>query len=219
MRHVADVSPGGTHDLSHPARHGERVGTGALTMPSVAQSFIDQSRTLLTASHFPRIERCLEQLSDDNVWWRASPESNSIGNLLLHLAGNARQWIISGVGGAPDHRQRQQEFDERGSVPAADALARLRATVEEVDRVLAGVTAEELLERRTIQGCDVTVLEAIYQVVEHFSMHTGQIILLTKMRKGDLGFYDLTNGTPRPQWHRKRAVPVDDREPPSVREA
>jgi uncharacterized damage-inducible protein DinB len=187
-------------------------------MPSVAQSFVDLSRTLLTASYLPRIERCLEGLSDDSVWWRANPQSNSIGNLLLHLAGNARQWIISGVGGTPDERQRQQEFDERGPLPAADALARLRTTVEEVDRVLAGITAEALLERRTIQGCDVTVLEAVYHVVEHFSMHTGQIILLTKTWKGDLGFYDLTNGTPRPQWHGKRAIPaIDERDRSSGR--
>ena len=189
-------------------------------MPSVGQSFVDRSRTLLTDSLFPRIERCLEQLSDDNVWWRANPESNSIGNLLLHLAGNARQWIISGVGGAPDERQRQREFDERGPMPAADALSRLRTTVEEADRVLAGITAEQLLERRTIHGCDVTVLEAIYQVVEHFSMHTGQIILLTKMWTGDLGFYDLTNGVPRPQWQGKRAIPaIDNRDRSPGREA
>ena len=174
-------------------------------MPDVAQSFVDQSRRLLTASYVPRIERCLEQLSDDNVWWRANPESNSIGNLLLHLAGNVRQWIISGVGGVPDDRQRQREFDEQGPMPSADVLSRLRMTVEEADRVLAGITADGLLEGRRIQGHDVTVLEAVYAVVEHFSMHTGQIILLTKMWKGDLGFYDLSSGTPRSQWHKKGA--------------
>ena len=172
-------------------------------MPSVAQSFVDQSRTLLTAGYFPRIERCLEQLSDDNVWWRANPESNSIGNLLLHLAGNVRQWIISGVGGSTDERQRQLEFDEQGPMPSAEVLSRLRMTVEEADRVLARIPEESLLEGRRIQGHDVTVLEAIYAVVEHFSMHTGQIIVLTKMWKGDLGFYDLSSGSPRPQWHKK----------------
>ena len=180
-------------------------------MPNVADSFVDQSRKLLIASYLPRIERCLEKLSDDEVWWRANPESNSIGNLLLHLAGNVRQWIVSGVGGTADQRQRPQEFDEQGPIPSVEILSRLSMTVHEADRVLAGVTAEELLEARRIQGCDVTVLEAIYACVEHFSMHTGQIILLTKMWKGDLGFYDLSNGVPRTQWHSMGASSgVDD---------
>lgn len=174
-------------------------------MPNVAQSFIDQSRKLLIASYLPRIERCLEKLSDHDVWWRPNPESNSIGNLLLHLAGNVRQWIISGLGGTTDERQRQQEFDEQGPISCAELLSRLKNTVAEADRVLAGITSARLLEARKIQGHDVTVLEAIYHVVEHFSMHTGQIILLTKTWKGDLGFYKMSGGTPHPQWHKKSA--------------
>jgi len=171
--------------------------------PDVSQSFIDQSRQLLTASYLPRIERCLEGLSDQEIWWRANAESNSVGNLLLHLAGNVRQWIISGVGGAPDERQRQREFDELGPIPSSELLSRLRTTVEQSDQILAGVPSTNLLESRRIQGSDVTVFEAIYRVVEHFSMHTGQIILLTKMWKGDLGFFDVSDDTPRPQWHEK----------------
>jgi uncharacterized damage-inducible protein DinB len=191
----------GTENSSSPCLFRLRAGDEAMT--DVGQSFLDQSRQLLTAGYLPRIERCLEQLSDDHVWWRANPESNSIGNLLLHLSGNVRQWIISGVGGTPDDRRRQEEFDELGPMPCSELCSRIRTTVEEADRVLAGVTAANLLERRTIQGFDVTVQEAVYTVVEHFSMHTGQIILLTKMWKGDLGFYDLSSGTPRSQWHKK----------------
>lgn len=173
------------------------------------QLFIDHSRRLLTESYLPRIERCLEGLSDQNVWWRANQASNSIGNLLLHLSGNVRQWIISGVGGALDERQRQREFDEQGPIPASELLLRLKTTVAEADQVLAGVTPATLSERRRIQGRDVTILRAIYGVVEHFSMHTGQIIVLTKMWKGDLGFYDVSDGTARPRWHEK--APVDSR--------
>jgi uncharacterized damage-inducible protein DinB len=168
--------------------------------PDTSQAFIAESRNLLTTALFPRIERCLERLSEEEVWWRANPDSNSVGNLLLHLSGNVRQWIVSGVGGAPDHRQRQQEFDERGPVPRGELLERLRATVRDADRALAELSSAALLDRRTIQGCDVTVLEAVYHVVEHFSMHVGQIILITKMFRGDLGLYDVSDGTPRPQW-------------------
>jgi|SRR5919108_5789176 uncharacterized damage-inducible protein DinB len=171
-------------------------------MTEAAQSFIDHSRRLLVNHYFPRIERCLERLSDEEIWWRAHPESNSVGNLMLHLAGNIRQWVISGLGGASDRRQRQQEFDARGPIPRAELLTGLQRTIEEADVVLASVSPRRLAERRRIQGCDVTVMEAIYHVVEHCSMHTGQIILLTKLRTGDLAFYDVSDGTPRPQWHR-----------------
>src|SRR5262245_29832259 len=142
------------------------------------QTFIDQSRNLLTSSYLPRIERCVEKLSDRELWWRANPESNSVGNLMLHLAGNMQQWIVSGVGGASDQRQRQREFEERGPISGGEVLQQLKKAVREGDGILAAVTHTALLEYRRIQGLDITILEAIYSVVSHFSMHTGQIILL-----------------------------------------
>ena len=166
-----------------------------------AQTFIAQARSLLSDDFLPKIERCLEELSDEDVWWRANPESNSIGNLLLHLAGNVRQWIVSGVGGAPDERVRQQEFDQRSGITQAELLARLKEVLKRADAALAALDLSCLLETRRIQGNDVVLLEAIFHVVEHFSMHTGQIILLTKMLKGgDLKFYDFSSGRPEPVW-------------------
>ncbi|HKR01355.1 MAG TPA: DinB family protein [Pyrinomonadaceae bacterium] len=170
-------------------------------MNDTAQTFITKARSLLREDYLPKIERCLERLSDEQVWWRPGSESNSIGNLLLHLAGNARQWIVSGVGGAADHRERQQEFDERSVMPRAELLERLKAVLEEVDGVLGALAPARLLDERRIQGYDVTVLEAVFHVVEHFSMHTGQIILLTKMIAGaDLKFYDFSSGAPKSGW-------------------
>jgi hypothetical protein len=166
----------------------------------IAPAFIEQSRKLLTDSYLPRIERAVTGLSTENVWWRANEQSNSIGNLILHLDGNLRQWLVSGIGGAPDVRDRQREFNQLDGWSGHDLVLRLRRTVEEADAVLARVDTATLLERRTIQRYDVTVIGAIYTAVEHFSMHTGQIILLAKMWKGDLGFYDLSQGEPRPTW-------------------
>ena len=166
----------------------------------IEQAFLTQSRRLLTHSYLPRIEQAVDGPSDEQLWWRANAESNSIGNLILHLAGNIRQWIVSGIGGAADARDRQREFEERGPLPAAELLARIRSAVEDADQVLANLSAAALLERRRIQTYDVTVLQAIYTVVEHFSMHTGQTILLAKMWKGDLGFYTLSHGVPHPAW-------------------
>lgn len=166
-----------------------------------AQTFLAKARSFLSDDFLPKIERCLEQLSDEEVWWRANEESNSIGNLLLHLSGNVRQWIVSGIGGAPDERVRQQEFDEREGLTRAELLARLKQTLHDADAALAAFDASRLLEQRQIQGNDVQVLEAIFHVVEHFSMHTGQILLMTKMLKGaDLKFYDFSSGKPVGRW-------------------
>lgn len=111
---------------------------------------------------------------------------------MLHLSGNARQWIVSGVGGANGVRDRPQEFAERSLIPRDELLKRLRETLIDVDEVLRRLDPATLLEQRTIQGCDVTLLQAIFHVVEHFSMHTGQIIYITKqLTATDLHFYDL----------------------------
>jgi uncharacterized damage-inducible protein DinB len=152
---------------------------------SVAQAFVDQSASLLLDDYLPKIERCLERLSGEDVWSRANSASNSIGNLLLHLRGNVTQWIIGGVGGEAHRRDRQREFDERRQIPAAELLAGLRDTVERAAAIIRRQDASALLDHRAIQDDHVTVLEAIYHVVEHFSMHTGQIILLTKARVGE----------------------------------
>ncbi|HEV7857966.1 MAG TPA: DinB family protein [Pyrinomonadaceae bacterium] len=160
-------------------------------MTDVTQNFIAKSRSLLRDDYLPKIERCLEELSDEDIWWRTHDEGNSIGNLLLHISGNARQWIVGGVGGAENRRERQQEFDQREGISRAELLDQLRRTLDDVEGVLARQDADAMLEPRQIQKYDVTVLEAIYHVVEHFAMHTGQIILLTKMlKRTDMKFHE-----------------------------
>jgi len=137
-----------------------------------------------------RIRDCLAKLSTDEIWARGHENENAIGNLVLHLNGNVRQWIISGVGGAPDSRARDAEFAARGGVEIAELRDRLDVTVREAIAVIGKVTPQRMTERVTIQKYDVTVLEAIFHVVEHFAQHTGQIIFVTKMLTGeDLGFY------------------------------
>jgi uncharacterized damage-inducible protein DinB len=137
-----------------------------------------------------RIESCLGKLTAEQIWARGSENENAIGNLVLHLCGNVRQWIIAGVGGAPDVRQRDEEFATRGGAAVSELLEKLRATVDEACTVLERVSAGRLLEPLLIQQYPVTAMAAIYHVVEHFSGHTGQIIFATKMLTGDdLGFY------------------------------
>ena len=137
-----------------------------------------------------RIEACLDKLNEEQVWARGSENENAIGNLVLHLSGNVRQWIVAGVGGAPDTRERDGEFSARGGNSIPELKERLRGIVTEAAAVIGAVTPERLAERVVIQKYEVPVLEAIYHVVEHFSLHTGQVIFATKLLTGsDMGLY------------------------------
>jgi uncharacterized damage-inducible protein DinB len=140
----------------------------------------------------PKIRECLDELSEEDVWWRAHETNNSVGNLLLHLSGNVRQWIVSGIGGKPDNRQRPLEFSERNAIPKRVVWLKLQDSVAEACQVLECFPVEQLLEQRKIQGFDNTALQAVFHVVEHFALHTGQIIYITKLRQDrDLKFYNL----------------------------
>jgi uncharacterized damage-inducible protein DinB len=161
---------------------------GKKVMTDAAKIFVDESRAFLMADYLPKIERCLEALTDEDIWWRPNEESNSIGNLLLHLEGSTRGWIVNTAGGGDNPRDRQQEFDEREHIPASELLARLKRTLAQADEVLARLSADELLERRKSAYEEVTVFWAVYHAVEHFAMHTGQIIMLAKMRAKPLQF-------------------------------
>jgi len=168
---------------------------------AVSRAFIEQAIDFLTSEYLPKIERCLEQLSNEQIWWRANEESNSIGNLVLHLCGNARQWIVSGLGFEVDARVRDAEFSRRDPVKRAELLNLLRTTLADVESVLRKLDPSTLLEKRTIQGTEVDVLNAVFHVTEHFSMHTGQIITLTKLLTAtDLRFYGFEDGAPVHRW-------------------
>jgi len=169
--------------------------------PSVGRAFIQQASDFLVREYLPKIERCLEQLEDEQIWWHANPQSNSIGNLILHLCGNARQWIVCGLGGEADHRHRDAEFAQTDIIERQKLTELLRTTIADVSRVLREIDPGTLLERRTIQGSEVDVLHAIFHVTEHFSMHTGQIIMLTKMLNArDLQFYEFDDAAPVHRW-------------------
>jgi uncharacterized damage-inducible protein DinB len=161
-------------------------------MNETGESFIASARAYFTEDFLPKIERSLELLTDEQIWWRANPQSNSIGNLVLHLSGNVRQWIVCGIGEAVDSRDRDSEFAQRNTIPRDELLDGLKQTLNESDAALAQFDTDKLLERRSIQGCDVTALAAIFHVVEHFSMHAGQIVYITKqLTAQDMHFYDL----------------------------
>ena len=165
---------------------------------TVERNFLECSAKRMRQSH-ERIAVCIHKLTDEQIWLRTGDNANACGNLCLHLAGNVRQWILHGVGGAPDQRVRDAEFAAAGGIARDELLGRLRAVVEEACALIESLPDARLAEMCRPQNYTVTVLEAIYHVVEHFSLHTGQIIFLTKALSGeDLGFYPHLTGTAAP---------------------
>ncbi len=162
----------------------------AVTESTASTLFVEFSRRKLLEQYWPRLRACVESLSDEQVWWRPNAASNSIGNLILHLNGNVRQWLIASFERSPDTRNRPAEFNQQSIVPAADLLGQLGETMQQAGRVLSALSEADLLAQYEIQGYKVAGLEAVYQVVEHFGLHYGQILYVTKMlRDQDLGFY------------------------------
>lgn len=143
-----------------------------------------------------RIEFCLEKLNGDQIWARGGQHENAIGNLVLHLTGNVRQWIVATLGNNPFDRNRDAEFAARGGVAATELSANLRDAVEQATRVISGMKTAQLTQMYEVQNYRVSGVEAVYHVVEHFSQHTGQIIFVTKMQTGeDPGFYRHLNNS------------------------
>jgi uncharacterized damage-inducible protein DinB len=156
----------------------------------VAAALRREARRRLLGESLPRIQACLAQLSDEELWWRPNAGSNSAGNLVLHLCGNLTQWVLAGLGGADDRRDRAAEFSERGPIPRAELLGRIERVVTEAVAVIERQGAGDLLRVRKVQGFDEDGLSIVLHVVEHASYHTGQLAWLVKARKGvDLGFY------------------------------
>ena len=161
----------------------------------LASHFAQQAVDHLRQDFLPKLSRCVELLDDDQLWWRPNESSNSVGNLILHLCGNVRQWILTGIDRQPDLRRRELEFSGREPLPGPQLIRQLEAVVDEACQVILACDGEQLRSTRRIQIYDVTGLQAIFHVVEHFSCHTGQIIFVTKMlRDIDLGFYAQLGG-------------------------
>ena len=155
--------------------------------------FLDFSIRKLELS-LSRIRDCVSKLTAEQIWIRHGDHQNAVGNLILHLSGNVRQWIVSGVGGQPDTRVRDQEFDARGDLSAPELMARLEGTVNEAVGILKELDPGRLVEMYQPQKNRVPILEGIYASVEHFAQHTAQIIFITKLLSGeDMGFYKHLN--------------------------
>lgn len=164
----------------------------------VSALFLQFSRNKLLEQYWPRLRAAVSPLTPEQLNWRPNEACNSIANLILHLSGNVRQWLVASFNREQDHRDRPAEFAERRLLSAGPLLDPLAATMEEAAAVLARLTPADLTARYEIQGYHVSGLDAVYQVVEHFGLHYGQIVYIAKsLTAADLGFYRELNATGR----------------------
>ena len=169
-----------------------------LIQPTLTNLFLRFSRDKLVNQYWPRLRKCVEPLTEEQIWWRPNAASNSIGNLILHLNGNMRQWLVDSFNQAEDKRDRPAEFAATGNLTGSALLEKLGGTIAEGAMVLDRLTETELTAPYEIQGYHVHGLDAVYQVVEHFGLHYGQIAYVVKMiTDKDLGFYKELSKTGR----------------------
>ena len=139
---------------------------------------------------YPRIYKCLTMIKDEDLWKQVDTNVPAIGNLILHLCGNARQWILSGLGDKLDNRNREQEFVPHQKIKKSELIFLLENLKMNLKQVLHSISEKSLLESFIIQGFVVTGFSAIVHVLEHFSYHTGQITTLTKIHTSrETGYY------------------------------
>jgi len=171
---------------------------------SIGPAFIQQCERQLFELSLSRLKKCLALSSEEEIWFRPNTATVAIGNLVLHLCGNVQQWIVSGLGGAPDVRERAKEFSEQGPLPTAELLERLEKTMAEAKAVLQSLDPARLLDKRTVQGFEETGVSLLLHAVEHFSYHVGQIIYIVKSKHAvDTKYYegqdlDITSSSMRP---------------------
>jgi len=170
-----------------------RTAGAAGPMPDLGRLFVDETVRRFRDEYLPRLEEALRTLPADRLWWRPHEGVPSVGNLLVHLEGNVRQWFLGGLGGGSTERARSAEFRMRDGDDGPTLCARLRATVEESFPLIAALDEESLARTRTIQGFEVTGLAAVQHVLEHFGWHVGQVVWIAKASAGaghGLAFYD-----------------------------
>src|SRR5580704_8010357 len=151
----------------------KKAAKGKVSSEKLAAVILEQWKLEVPDNYLKRITESLMELSDEEIWWRANDASNSVGNLMLHLSGNMRQWIIAGLGGAEDIRKRDLEFSEKGPISRAELIEKIQTVVKDASRVIARLSPADLMKRYSIQGFGVSGYEALVHVTAHVAYHAG----------------------------------------------
>ena len=157
---------------------------------SLSEDIISEFERRVCGESIPRIIKCLDMLNEDQLWYKANDSVNSIANLILHLEGNARQWIISTFEAIPDERVRHKEFEADGSHNKEELRQKLLILKDELKECVGKLNGDDLELVYDVQVYREKGISIIIHVIEHFSYHTGQIAYLTKLLADkDLDFY------------------------------
>jgi uncharacterized damage-inducible protein DinB len=157
---------------------------------SVKEHVITEFDKRVFEESYPRIYRCLTMMTEEQLWKSPNDKIPSAGCLILHLCGNARQWILSGLGGREDNRDRNQEFIAQENIRKSDFIFLLENMKSQLKRCLDDLSEEDFNNIRSIQGFSVTGFSTAIHVIEHFSYHTGQITMLAKLHSNkETGYY------------------------------
>jgi uncharacterized damage-inducible protein DinB len=153
------------------------------------KEFIRQSVYRIT-ENTNRIIKCLEEINEAEIWQRPNESSNSIGNIILHLCGNIRQYAISSLGKAEDVRMRDIEFSTKEGFSKKELSVKLKNTVDEAIAIIENLDEPALIKSYSAQGFNLSGIGIVVHVTEHYSYHTGQIAFWIKLLKNkDLRFY------------------------------
>lgn len=156
----------------------------------ITKELIDDVKLRIFEECFPRIHQCLDELSVEEIWHKPNENSNSIGNLVLHVCGNLRQYFLNGIANQEDIRNRTLEFEERGPLSVDVLKSKMHGLIKDIEPVLQGISPETLVLEKEVQGFRMSVISILVHVTEHLSYHTGQIAFYTKLIKNvDLKFY------------------------------
>jgi len=128
-----------------------------------------------------QIRACIEELSDQQLWWRPNEHANSAGNLVLHLSGSMRHYLSRGVGGIAYDRDRAAEFSERGPVSKEQLLKSFDETIDQATQVLDQFNSARFTEASDEQNYVPTLFDSIFNISIHLATHAGQIVYITKM--------------------------------------
>lgn len=159
-------------------------------MDQIKNLLVQECRRRLIDEGFSRIKKCLSELTEEEIWLKPNQNSNSVGNLVLHLCGNVRQWLVCGLGNKPDTRKRSLEFSEEGPIPSEVLIERMELVLKEVEETLDQLSPTSLTQMFNVQGFQESGLSIIVHVIEHFSYHVGQMTYFVKWRKDmDMGYY------------------------------
>lgn len=160
-------------------------------MERLQQAFLTEANLRLKEESLTRIVQCIDILDDKQLWYAPNLVTNSVGNLVLHLTGNIRQYLCHGIGGKVDVRERDKEFIPNQTLNATDLKQQISSAIFDGLTCVNAIQSDDWLSEIRVQVFNMNKFSALIHVIEHTSYHVGQITHLTKMQTGnETGYYD-----------------------------